>query len=61
VARKLGDGGFETVFLTLASAASLRSAPVLNSEREEKGERRGMPEEKDGRISRSELNAKGDG
>jgi hypothetical protein len=59
VARKLRDGGFETVFLT--STASLRSAPVLNSEREEKGERRGMPEEKDGQISRFELNEKGDG
>jgi hypothetical protein len=45
-----------TVFLT--SAASLRSAPVFNSKREK---RRGVPEEKDGRMSRSELNVKGDG
>jgi hypothetical protein len=37
-ARKLGDDGFGMVFLVLA--ASLRSTSVLNSEREEKGERR---------------------
>jgi hypothetical protein len=45
-----------TVFLT--SAASLRSAPVFNSKREK---RRGVPEEKDDRMSHSELNVKGDG